>query len=325
MTVLVTGANGFIGSRVRILAAKRGIAVRNAVRNTSAGKDMNSVKGELEPDFDWSGALEGISTVVHLAARVHLEKDAAEDPLGEYRRINTQGTINLAGQAAGGGVKRFVFISSIGVNGRLSTRPFTEKDPPNPANPYAQSKFEAEAELLRIAANTGMEIVIIRPPLVYGPKAPGNFGRLVRLVQTGLPLPFALIKNKRSLVAIDNLADLIITCIDHPAAAGQTFLLSDGVDLSTPELIQKLAMAMGSRARLFPVPPALLWLGGQITRKTGEIERLTSSLQVDISHTCETLCWRPPVEIDEGLRKCVALRTSDPGTGLHESGEPGQR
>jgi nucleoside-diphosphate-sugar epimerase len=264
------------------------------------------VVGDINSHTDWSKALEAHG-VVHLAARVHVMDDSAQDPLAEFRAVNVEGTLNLARQAAHAGVKRFVFVSSVKVNGEatLPGCPFNVQDPPAPADPYAISKQEAEKGLRELAAETGLEVVIIRPPLVYGPGVKANFLRLIKTVQKGLPLPLGRVRNKRSLVGIDNLLDLIITCIDHPAAAGQTFLVSDGEDLSTPDLIRKLASAMGRPARLLPVPSTLLRLGGRMIRKSAEVERLVGSLQVDINHTCETLGWRPPVSVDEGIRRCV--------------------
>jgi nucleoside-diphosphate-sugar epimerase len=201
-------------------------------------------------------------------------------------------------------VKRFLFISSIGVNGNINTRPFTEDDEPNPAEPYALSKWEAEQGLWEIQRETGMEVVIIRPPLVYGPNAPGNFGSLMRWVEKGLPLPLGAIDNQRSLVALDNLVDLIITCIDHPAAANQVFLAGDGEDLSTTELLRGVARAMGKSAHLIPVPPSLLMLGATLLGKKAVAQRLLGSLQVDISKARRLLGWQPPVSVEEGLRRC---------------------
>ncbi|MFW6335221.1 MAG: NAD-dependent epimerase/dehydratase family protein [Desulfosalsimonas sp.] len=308
MTVLITGASGFVGKRVCRAAEQKGIKVRRAVRRPGADIDPDTAAADLDPGFDWSGALEGINAVIHLAGRVHVKNEIEPDPRQEYRRINTRGTINLARQAAEAGVERFVFISSMGVHGTCSTRPLTEKDPPEPANPYAESKLEAENGLRRIEAETGMEAVIIRPPLVWGPDAPGNFGRLVRLVQKGLPLPFALVENKRSMVAAYNLADLIWTCVDHPAAAGQTFLVSDGIDLSTPELIRKIGTALGRPARLFPVPVILLKAFGIISGYSREVERLTTTMRADITHTCRALGWRPTADSDAGITEAAGKR-----------------
>jgi len=201
-------------------------------------------------------------------------------------------------------VKRFVFISSIGVNGNISTRPFRVGDQPNPAEPYAQSKWEAEQGLMKLAAETSMEVVIIRPPLVYGPDAPGNFGSLVRWIEKGVPLPLGAIHNKRSLVGIDNLVDLIIHCLDHPAAANQVFLAGDGEDISTPELLRGVGRAMGKPARLIPVPAGLLQFGATLLGRKAMAQRLLGSLQVDISKTRELLDWKPPYTVEEGLRRC---------------------
>lgn len=226
------------------------------------------------------------------------------EPIAEYRRINTNVTLELAKKAAQAGIKRFIFISSIGVNGNVNIRPFTAEDQPNPAEPYALSKWEAEQGLWQIQQETGMDVVIIRPPLVYGPGAPGNFGSLVRWVKKGVPLPLGAIHNKRSLVGIDNLVDLIIRCIDHPAAANQVFLAGDGEDLSTTELLRGVGEAMGKPARLIPVPAGLLQLGATLLGKKAMAQRLLGSLQVDISKTCEMLDWKPPYTVQEGLRRC---------------------
>lgn len=300
--LLVTGATGFVGSRLCKFAEKR-FSVRSALR--SAGKKTDVAVGDITPQTDWAPALEGTGVVVHLAARVHVMDDSAKNPLAEFCRVNVEGTVNLARQAAAAGVGRFVFVSSIKVNGEatLPARPFTPQDPACPQDPYAVSKQRAEVELHRLAAETGLEVVVIRPPLVYGPGVKGNFLRLMKAVHKGLPLPFGLVHNKRSLVALDNLVDLILTCIEHPDAAGQTFMVSDGKDLSTPDLIRKLAYAMGRPARLLPVPQGLLRLGGFMMGKEKEVDRLIGSLQVDISHTCDTLAWRPPVTGDDALWK----------------------
>ncbi|MCF8026410.1 MAG: SDR family oxidoreductase [Desulfobacteraceae bacterium] len=299
--LLVTGAAGFVGRRV-CQSAEKIFSVRPAMR--SPGNMAGGIAvGDITSGTDWSRALEGVDGVVHLAARVHVMDENTVDPLAEFRRVNVDGTANLARQAARAGVQRFVFISSVKVNGEATFpgQAFTAEDSAAPQDPYAISKQEAEEELHRLAAETGLEVVIIRPPLVYGPGVKANFLRLMKAVYKGLPLPLGLVRNKRSLVAIDNLVDLIITCVEHPAAAGQTFMVSDGQDLSTPELVRKLAYAMGRPARLLPVPPALLRLGGKVTGKTAEVERLIGSLRVDIGHTCDTLGWRPPVSVDEAI------------------------
>ncbi len=230
--------------------------------------------------------------------------DAKKGFAADYQRVNVSGTLKLAQQAAHAGVRRFIFISSIGVNGNVSKRPFSADGHPHPAEAYAQSKWQAEQALWEIQKQTGMEVVIIRPPLVYGPDAPGNFGSLVRWVEKGVPLPLGAIHNKRSLVGIDNLVDLIIRCIDHPAAANQVFLAGDGEDLSTTELLRGVGKAMGKPARLIPVPAGLLQFGATLLGKKAMAQRLLGSLQVDISKTCELLDWKPPYTVEEGLRRC---------------------
>jgi len=232
-------------------------------------------------------------------------KEEVVDPLREYRLVNVDSTLNLANQAAEAGVKRFIFISSIGVNGVINTQPFTEDDTPNPVDFYAQSKWEAEQGLWEVQRETGMELVIIRPPLVYGPNAPGNFGSLMRWVNKSIPMPLGAIHNKRSLVAVDNLVDLIITCIDSPAAANQVFLAGDGEDLSTTELLRGVAKAAGVSSRLIPVPATVLMFVASILGKKAVAQRLLGSLQVDISKARDLLGWTPPLSVEEGLRRCV--------------------
>ena len=233
-------------------------------------------------------------------------KELAVDPLTVYRQVNVEGTLALARQAALAGVRRFVFISSIGVNGNQTSVPFTADDVPCPQEPYAVSKYEAEQGLLLLADEFGMEISIIRPPLVYGLGAPGNFGSLLKWVGKGIPLPLGAVRsNRRSFVALDNLVDLIMTCIDHPAAANQTFLVADGEDVSTAELLQRMARAMDSKARLLPVPVWLLEKAASLLGKRDVARRLCGSLQVDITHTRHRLGWAPPIGLDEGLRRAV--------------------
>ena len=306
MQILLTGATGFVGGALLRYLSTAGACVVAAVRSSGARRFSERVfeVGDISADTQWGSALEGITVVVHTAARAHISQEVSSDPLTEYRGVNVEGTLNLARQAAIAGVKRFVFISSIGVNGNINVRPFTALDVPHPVEPYAQSKWEAEQGLWRIQQETGMELVIIRPPLVYGPGAPGNFGSLVRWVGKGIPLPLGAIHNRRSLVCIDNLVDLIVRCIDHPAAANQVFLAGDGRDLSTTELLRLVGDAMGRPARLIPVPAGVLKLSAALLGRKAMAQRLLGSLQVDISQTCETLDWQPPFTVEEGLRRC---------------------
>ena len=305
--ILVTGATGFVG-RALCERLKGRDALRIAVRNPIAGawaEPSDVVQAALDPAQDWRPALEGITTIVHCAARVHVMNDDAADPLREFRRINVDGTLRLATQAAEAGAGRFVFISSIKVNGESTVpgRPFTAQQAPAPIDPYGVSKWEAEQQLRKLSAETGMELVIIRPVLVYGPGVKANFLNMMKWLYKGVPLPLGAIHNKRSLVSLDNLVDLIVTCIDHPRAANQTFLVSDGEDLSTTELLQRMSKALSKRPRLLPVPAWMLETAAKFAGKQSIAQRLCGSLQVDISHTRERLGWTPPVSVDTALRK----------------------
>ena len=310
--ILVTGSTGFVGGAVtqRLLQERSFGGVVAAVRSSLQQPPAEHLKVklcDLGPLTDWSDPLEGVTGVVHCAARVHVMQDATRDPLQAYREVNVQGTLTLAGQAAAAGVRRFVFISSIKVNGE-STQPgksFFADDIAAPLDPYGVSKMEAEKGLREIASQTGMEVVIIRPPLVYGPGVKANFLAMMRWLSRGIPLPLGAIDNRRSLVALDNLVDLIVTCIDHPAAANQTFLVSDGEDLSITDLLRCMGRALGKPARLLPVPPALLKAGAALVGKPELAQRLCGSLQVDISKTRELLGWTPPISVDEGLRRAA--------------------
>ncbi|MET4001077.1 SDR family oxidoreductase [Marinobacterium sp. MBR-109] len=308
MNVLLTGATGFLGSRLaKVLNSKPDVSLTAAVRCLIEIPAAHIVEVQgLDTNTDWSTALTNQQTVIHAAARAHIMKDEVPDPLAEYRRVNVDGTFNLARQAAAAGVKRFVFISSIKVNGEQTPlgQPFTANDTPAPEDAYGISKWEAEQGLQQLASETGMEVVIIRPPLVYGPGVKGNFASMISLVKKGLPLPLGAIHNKRSLVAVDNLVDLIITCIDHPAAANQVFLAGDGHDLSTTELLRGVAEAMGKPSRLIPVPASMLKLGATMLGKKAVAQRLLGSLQVDISKARSLLGWEPPVSVEEGLKRC---------------------
>ena len=268
------------------------------------------IVGTIGPETLWSTALLDVETVIHLAARVHVMNDTHADPLTAFRAVNVDGALNLGRQAAAAGVKRFVFVSSVKVNGEftLPCQAFTEADEPNPQDAYGQSKCEAEQGLRQIAAETGMEVVIIRPPLVYGPGVKANFASLMRAVQRGYPLPLGSVHNQRSLVALDNLVDFIITCATLPQAANQTFLVSDGQDLSTIELIRGLAHAAGVTARLLPVPVPWLRAVASLLGKADAVDRLCGNLQVDISKARKLLAWTPPVTVDEGLRRAVLNR-----------------
>ena len=309
MRVLLTGATGFVGAGLtkrisELTNLQLFAAVRQQARSFPSGVTAVPV-ADLASDTDWGEALEGVEVVIHSAARVHIMNDEATDPLAEYRRVNVSGTLNLARQAVDAGVKRFVFISSIKVNGEGTPlgRSFKADDAPAPADPYGVSKLEAERGLLALAHETGLEVVIIRPVLVYGPGVKANFLSMMSWLQRRLPLPLGAIHNKRSMVALDNLVDLIITCIDHPQAANEVFLVSDGEDLSTTELLRRTGRALGRPAMLLPVPESLLKFAARLLGKPGIAQRLCGSLQVDISKTRTLLGWTPPVTVDDALIK----------------------
>ncbi|WP_302174255.1 SDR family oxidoreductase [uncultured Hydrogenophaga sp.] len=314
MSWLITGGTGFVGQALTRRALAEGKDVRLALRRPfEQGAAQGLMVGQIDSQTAWQGALEGVDTIFHLAARVHVMNETATDPLTAFRAVNTAGTLNLARQAAAAGVRRLVFLSSIKVNGEHTApgRPFAANLPGRPEDPYGQSKWEAEQGLQGLARETGLEVVVVRPPLVYGPGVRANFAALIRAVHRGWPLPLASVTgNRRSLVALDNLVDLLVTCADHPAAAQQTFLVSDGDDLSTAELLLRMASALGRSPRLLPFPPALLRLGAATLGRQAVVQRLLDNLQVDITHTRQTLGWQPPITVDEGLRRTVAgLRT----------------
>ena len=304
-TVLVTGSTGFVGSRlVSTLATKTRYSVTAITRQSGSLENVGQVEiGAIGPSTNWTKALRGQDVVIHVAAVAHVPS-SDDEVLARYQSVNVEGTRNLALQAVKAGVKRFIFLSSIGVNGNTSSEPFRSTDNVNPQEPYAESKWHGEEALKDVCSAEGMEFVILRPPLVYGPNAPGNFGSLTRWVEKGLPLPLGAVHNNRSLVALDNLVDLIITCIHHPGAANETFLVSDGEDLSTTQLLQGVAAAMGKPSRLIPVPASLLQFGATLLGRKAVAQRLLGSLQVDISHTQKCLNWTPPFTVKQGLQRC---------------------
>ncbi len=309
---LVTGASGFVGQGLLHTLRQRGIPFRGTSRSRSG--DLFSV-GDVHGATDWSTALDGVDVVVHLAAVNQNVVEGSPAVLAEYRSVNVEGTINLARQAAAAGVRRFVFLSSIKANGEATAKgkPFTAAGIPAPESDYGRTKLEAEQLLYALGDKTKMQIVVIRSPLVYGPGMRGSFQALVRLVQRGLPLPFASIDNRRSMVYLENLTDLIVTAADHPNAAGGTFMVADRTSPSTSELVRAIAAATGSSASLLPFPPALLELLGKVTGKHELVHRLTRSLEVDISETSRRLGWTPPFELADALSRTLghAKRTKE--------------
>lgn len=309
---LVTGASGFIGRHIASELSAQGVGVVASVR--AAPKNLVSacaglrwcIVGDINGQTDWQPALQGVQTVLHCAARAHVMLENAVDALSQYREVNVLGTLRLAQQAAALGVKRFVYLSSIGVNGNQSTIPFTEASEPQPHDSYAISKWEAEQALLTLAGQTDMEVVVIRPPVVYGPGAPGNFGSMVRWVQRGVPLPVGTVSNQRSLVALDNLVSLVLLCADRvrsPQAANQVFVVADGEDLSTSALLRKVARAAGRPSRLLPMPSSWLRAGASLLGKRRVADRLLGDLQVDATKARRLLGWQPVVTMDEQLAK----------------------
>jgi nucleoside-diphosphate-sugar epimerase len=301
--ILVTGAGGFIGRALCDALATAGRPLRRVARARDATLPDAVAVGDIGPATDWRAALEGARCVVHLAARTHVMRESAADPLAEYRRANVEATARLAREAAAAGVRRLVFMSSIKVNGESTTRPYTEADPPRPEDAYGVSKWETEQALAVIAAATGLEVVVLRPPLVYGPGVKGNFLRLMRLIARGVPLPLASVANRRSLIYVGNLADAVVAAIDAPGAAGRTLLAADAEDLSTPDLVRAIAHSLGTRARLLPCPPALLNLGAALVGRRAVAARLTGSLQVDASALRRELGWRPRAALAQGLEE----------------------
>lgn len=306
MKVLVTGASGFVGTATCARLVMQGMDVIGTVRHLLA-QPLQSVDyrivGDLGADTDWRGALGGVDTIVHCAARVHVMQETVADPLSAFRIANVVGTVQLARQAAGRGVRRFIFLSSVKVNGEGGSVAYCETDLAAPKDSYGLSKYEAELSLREIAAETGMELVVLRPPLIYGPGVKGNFESLMRALARRIPLPLGALQNRRSLVTLGNIVDLIVTCVRHPAAVNETFLVSDGEDLSTTELIRRLALAMGQPACLVPVSATALTMGLTLLGKREVAARLCGTLLVNTTKARQLLDWAPPISIDEGLRR----------------------
>lgn len=306
--ILITGASGFVGGSLAAALVEQGVRVVAAVRSPLQLPGAEIVEiDSLDNRTEWSKALKHVEVVIHCAGRAHVMNDLFANPLPEYRRINVGGTVNLARQAAAAGVRRFIFLSSVKVNGEqtLLGQPFTESDAPMPQNPYAVSKAEAEYALMELARETSMEVVIIRPTLVYGVGVKANFFTMLRMVRLGMPLPFGSIENRRSFTYLENLNSLIMRCIDHPKAANQVFLSSDGYDLSTTDLLRYCANAMGVSVFLLPIPESWCMLSASLLGQGEAIQRLCGTLQVDISKARNLLGWEPPVTVQIGLQRTV--------------------
>jgi len=306
MKFMISGAGGFVGRALCAELFRRGQSVSAAVRS-----DKSSIKnteviivGAIDSKTKWADALCDVDVVIHLAARVHVMREKAADPLAEFLQVNLHGTSNLARQAACFGVKRFVYVSSVKVNGEQTsaTQSFTELDEPSPQDFYSISKWQAEQALWRIAQETGLEIVVVRPPLVYGPGVKGNFAQMLAVIAKRFPLPLASVYNRRSLIYVENLVDALIVCATHPVAAGQTYLVCDGEDISTPDLLRQLGDAMGCPAHILPFPPSWLRMLGKLSGKSEQVERLLGSLQVDSGKIRRDLNWFPPYTLQQGLQ-----------------------
>tara|TARA_B000000475_G_C16001413_1_gene449077 strand:- start:31 stop:975 length:945 start_codon:yes stop_codon:yes gene_type:complete len=308
--LLVTGGSGFIGKAICENLNKNNHKI-NITSRQDISTNLNSVKvyniNKIDINTNWFKALNAVSCVIHCAAKTHVMNNNEQNSLSSFRKINVEGTLNLAKQASACGVKRFIFLSSIKVNGERTEKSsiFRCNDTPKPEDFYSISKWEAEKGLWEISKKTGLEVVIIRAPLVYGSGVKGNLRRLIKIIKSRIPLPFSLIKNQRSLISIDNLVNLIIHCIDAHKASGNTFLVSDGKDLSTPDLVRHIASSLGLSDRLFPLPLSLLKFFGFLLGKKLEIDRLIGSLRIDNSYTKETLNWTPSVSVEEGIRRMV--------------------
>lgn len=318
-TVLVTGATGFVGKTLCQTLRERGWNVRAAVRSElpagSLPVDEIVKVGEIHESTDFSIALRNVQAVIHLAARVHVMHDPSADPLASFRAINVGGTKRLAEMARDAGVKRFVFVSSIKVNGESTTGkpPYTEDSIPAPVDAYGISKLEAEQLLFAMHSESGMQVTVLRPPLVYGPGVKGNVLRLLKIAEKGVPLPLGLIKNRRSMVGVGNLSALLALCAEHPAASGQLFLAGDEPAIATPDLIRKLAGFMGRKARLIPFPVSMMRLAGKVLGKSDEVDRLTGSLIVDSGKSRRLLGFTPPYSMDEQLKQTVDAFLSKSG------------
>lgn len=304
MRFVVSGGSGFVGRALIERLAQSGNAIVEIGRSPSRGDiDQFFPINSFSADTSFKEALDGCEVIIHLAARVHVMHEHAADPLSEFLKVNLHGTTNLARQAAAAGVKRFVYVSSIKVNGEhTKSRPFTEADKPHPQDAYAISKWEAEQALQSIARDSGMEAVIVRPPLVYGPSVKANFVKLLQLVDRGVPLPLAKVRNSRSLVYVGNMVDALIACATHPAAAEQTYLISDGEDVSTPQLIDAVAKALHRPSRIFPVPIPLMRAAARLVGKSAAVDRLTQSLVIDSSKIRNELDWQPLYTMAQGLQ-----------------------
>jgi nucleoside-diphosphate-sugar epimerase len=309
--VMVTGANGFVGEALVASLITKDFVVRRSVRQMTfdfSDDESVFVSGDINESTKWMDGLVGVDVIVHTAARVHVMDEQSLDPLAEFRRVNVLGSVNLARQASRAGVKRFIYLSSVKVNGEVSASgcSFEASDPPRPLGAYAVSKSEAEVELLRVATETGLEVVIIRPPLVYGPGVKANFALLIRTIRMGVPLPFGKVtENRRSMVSLDNLVDFVTVCLDNLAASNEIFMISDGHDISTADLITRISKALGKKVFLIPIPVSFLGKIAFIFGKKDFMERLTGNLQVDIDKNIYILNWRPKGCLDESLMKAL--------------------
>ncbi len=317
LPILITGATGFVGSHLarRLVEENFPLVCATRSENKILGLQSQNI-GEIDGNTDWTSCLHNINTVIHCAARVHVMNDVESDPLQAFRQVNVIGSLRLAEQAAQAGVRQFIYISSVKVNGELSVpgKAFTEEDVPQASDAYGISKLEAEQALLALSEKTGMSVTIIRPPLVYGAGVGANFLSMLRWVQKKVPLPLAEIHNRRSLIYVENLVDLIVTCIQNPAADNQVFLASDGEDVSTSQLLQLAAHALQVPSRLFPFPKSLLTFSAQILGKKSVTDRLYQSLQVDISKAKNVLHWSPPFKLEQGLKACASTLTNTDNT-----------